>query len=196
MRRFAVFFFFVLISGTLHAAEITPALGWLAGGAFDVSGGDGELDDAPAFGMTLSFERGSDARLDFVYLGQRSSMTVEEFGFDPYDVDVAVDYLHFGGRYLFRPGERNNPWIGVTAGVSRIALDPGSSVVRPSASLGVGTDLTLNERTAIRLDARWWTTLVDADGELSCASSGTCIGFGEGGGFNQFSATAGVVIRY
>lgn len=196
MRRFAVFFFLVLTSGSLHAAEIAPTLGWLAGGAFDVSGGDGELDDAAAFGMTLSFERGSDARLDFVYLGQRSSMTVEEFGFDPYAVAVAVDYLHFGGRYLFRPGERNNPWIGVTAGISRIALDPGNSVVRPSATFGVGTDLTISDRAAIRLDARWWTALVDAGGELSCASSGTCIGFGEGGAFRQFSATAGLVIRY
>ncbi|MHB0968965.1 MAG: hypothetical protein ACYC7A_14840 [Thermoanaerobaculia bacterium] len=31
MRPIPVFFFLVLFSGTLHSAEVTPTLGWLAG---------------------------------------------------------------------------------------------------------------------------------------------------------------------
>src|SRR5438128_8753514 len=69
-------------------SELTPLVGYQQGGGYD----------SGMFGLMGSFDRGRGRKLDLIVSHQKK-----------------VDYFQIGGRYLFHPEQRVDPYIGVTA---------------------------------------------------------------------------------
>jgi opacity protein-like surface antigen len=186
---------FLPLAAEAATGEVTPFLGLQQGGALLVGNEEGDLEADPAFGVMFTLDRGRGRKLDIVLSHQDTTADADDF-FEPVSVDVAIDYLQIGGRYMFRPDERVNPYVAITVGGTHIRFDGGDSALRLSGAAGAGVDLGLTDRLALRLDGRFYTTLLDSDGELSCDSSGECVGFSESSALRQFTAAAGLVIRF
>jgi hypothetical protein len=115
-------------------------------------------------------------------------------------LDIDIDYLHFGGTYLF-DGENIRPFIVLTAGVAHFEPAPpgydGETYF--SGSIGGGVQLRANKRVGVRLEARAFASLVDSDGSLFCASGEQINGCAlnvEGTALYQFEGRAGLVFRF
>ncbi|MGH9456674.1 MAG: hypothetical protein ACRD2J_03430 [Thermoanaerobaculia bacterium] len=176
--------------------EIAALAGVHGGAEFETSSGeDPELQDDTAFGLMVTLDRGRTRRLDVVYLRHDSALLVEDIFQTPDDtlVSLDIDYLHVGGRVLFRPGERAQPYLGGTVGLTRIAAED-ETTIRASAAFGAGVDLWATDRIGFRLDGRWWVSFIDAGAEIFC--SGGCIAVGSANGFPQMTATAAIVFRF
>jgi hypothetical protein len=150
-------------------SEVTPLIGYQQGGSVD----------GATFGLMASFDRGRSRKLDLLASHQSSRD------------DDSVDYFQIGGRYLFHPEQRVDPYIGATAGGAYI-----SDRIFFSLSLGGGADVTLTRKSAIRFDARFHSTLSSAGIALQCDSSGTCAGNASGSSFNQFTLATGIVFHF
>jgi hypothetical protein len=149
-------------------SELTPLVGYQQGSSVN----------AATFGLMASFDRGRSRKLDLLASHQSSR-------------DDSVDYFQIGGRYLFHPEQRVDPYIGATAGGAYI-----SDRIFFSLSLGGGADVTLTRKSAIRFDARFHSTLSSAGIALQCDSSGTCAGNASGSSFNQFTLATGIVFHF
>ena len=113
---------------------------------------------------------------------------------------LRVDYLHFGGTYLFE-GEKVRPFIALTIGATR--FDPGlpglSGETYGSMSFGAGWKFRLGEHVGLRLEARGFGTLIDSSSRLFCGSSelgGACLIVTEGEILSQWEARAGFSVRF
>ena len=188
----------VLTALTLPAVaqkhEITPLVGWQEGGELEVDSNPDDLDGAPVFGLMFSFRHSRETTFDLLYSHQATEVEAGDF-FERRVEDVAVDYLHFGGRYLFAPDERFDPYVGFTIGGTRVGVDD-ESVVGLSGALAAGTDIAITDRVALRLDGRYFVTLASSSSEISCNSDGECTSLTEGNSFSQIALTAGVAIRF
>ena len=112
------------LPGTLAADpprfDVTPMVGYRMGGEFEVvdpeatSGTSIDLDEGTSFGIDLGLYRDSNSFYELLYSRQES-------GFDSPDVsigsvDLATEYLHFGGTLLFPDEYWYVPWISLTVG--------------------------------------------------------------------------------
>jgi hypothetical protein len=176
-------------------SEIALSTSSWSGGDFAVSTDpDPDLDSTAALGLMVSLDRGANRRLDFLYARNEGGLLVENLTRPPDDtvIGIDIDYLQVGGRVLFQPQTRIVPYIAMTVGATRFSPEEGGDTLRASGSLGAGVDLVVARSIALRLDGRWFATLTGGDVEIACGTE--CIGIGAGNGFNQFAASAGVVV--
>jgi hypothetical protein len=184
--------------------DITPMVGYRAGGEFDVvdpeATGDTsiDLDEGTVFGLDLGLYRDSTSFYELLYTRQDS-------GFDGPDVavgnvDLATEYLHFGGTLLFPDETWFVPWLSLTVGVTRLDPQEGGfdSETEFSASLGGGVRMPFGERTAATLGVRGYVTLVDSDTAIFCVGSGdlNCLVKTSGSTFFQGEAFLGLNFRF
>ena len=182
--------------------EITPYAAYRMGGSFDEKDGDGrvELNDSGAEGLLFNIKANPNGQYELIYA--RQSTDAESSGFfagDP-EIDLDVEYLQFGGTYLF-DGDNTRPFVALTLGATR--FDPGipdtGSESYLSASLGGGVQLRARERLGIRLEARVFTTFVDDDSSIFCSSdngAGACLVAIEARTLSQWEVRAGLVFRF
>jgi hypothetical protein len=202
MRSAPVFLLLVLLPSTAAAQaytrEVTPFIGYQTGGAVIIDDRSSGLEDGPAFGVTFTFDRGPGRKLDLVY-GHETTNAVrnDPFGAGPATLkyQTYVDYLQIGGRYVWTPEQRVAPYIALTAGGTRLAVNEKSAILF-SYAFGGGADVRLSERTAIRFDGRFTNTLSGDRSTYECQSGGSCRGFSTGSMLTQFTASTGIVIRY
>jgi hypothetical protein len=183
--------------------ELTPYAGYRFGGEFEPSTGSEafELREGSSRGLMLDI-RAKDVgtQWEIVYAHQQTELeTQPAFGGGPL-LDVAADYLHFGGTYLF-DGQATRPFVALTAGVTH--FEPAVSALETenyfSASLGGGVHLRADKRVGVRLEGRVFATLVNDDGALFCAAGGTtnaCAIVVDGDTLFQWEARAGLVVRF
>jgi len=106
--------------------DVTPMVGYRMGGEFEVvdpeatSGTSIDLDEGTSFGIDLGLYRDSNSFYELLYSRQES-------GFDSPDasigsVDLATEYLHFGGTLLFPDEYWYVPWISLTVGATRLPV--------------------------------------------------------------------------
>ena len=87
------------------AIEITPLLSYHQDGGIGTAyETDARIDAGAGLGLMVSFDRRDDLRLDLLYLGQRSELTVDHPDQTPieFPIDIEVHYLQIGGRRYFR----------------------------------------------------------------------------------------------
>lgn len=105
--------------------------------------------------------------------------------FEPADADFTVTHLQVGLARTWGAGTVR-PFAGVAAGVSRVDADDPQFLVEfeedaPSASLGAGAKVFLDERIGLRLEGRgYW---IDLPSEV-------------GGDFTQTEGSLGLVLRF
>ena len=150
--------------------EVTPAFGYMDGGAFEdpVNGKKRDLEGHQNWGLFLNLP--ADYSSHYELLLSHQSTAVE--GAVPLDMDV--QYLQIGGTVSYPYATRVIPYFGMTAGAAR--FDPKDSGLddetKWSFSAGAGVRVPVSQRFGLRFDARAFVTLVDTDSDFFCISSG------------------------
>ena len=182
--------------------EITPYAAYRMGGSFDAEDGAGrvELNDSSAEGILFNFAANANGQYELLYGRQRTDAQTSGFFVNDPTIDLQVEYLQFGGTYLF-DGESTRPFIALTLGGTRFdpRFDNLGSESFFSASFGGGLQIRARERLGIRLEARVFTTFVDDDSTIFCSSNngaGACLVNIESRTLSQWEARAGLVFRF
>ena len=185
----------LVLPGLAQAADVTPLVGWQNGGTIEVNHLNTPLNDSVTFGVSVSIDRGRARKLDVLFIHQQTRADRHDPFSAPTSVDVSVDYIQVGGRYILHPDQRAKPYIAATIGGTRLSVNR-AWAVNPSGALGAGVDVRINPTVAVRFDGRFHVTLSNTSAEIGCDSSGTCSGTGTGRSFTQFTAAAGLVFRF
>lgn len=178
--------------------EITPFVGYLAGGEFEdpVDNSTRDLDAGSDFGIIMDAAADWWRHYEMLYL--RQSTTVD--GVEPFDMDV--EYLQFGGTVSYPDAEYTHviPYFGMTIGAARFSPD-GSGLddeTKFAATMGGGLRIPINKRFGVRLDLRVFGTVLDSESDIFCVSSAglTCRVKAKGDFFVQYAANLGVTIGF
>jgi hypothetical protein len=118
----------VLLPGTAQAQrgriELTPFVGYVFGGAYELDVGRLEVQPDIGYGGTISFNLGRGGFLDFTYLRQDSEIDFDSPLAPPdTDIDLSTNYFFLGGHHEFGDYQSPfRPFIGGTLGM--VVFDP------------------------------------------------------------------------
>lgn len=177
--------------------EITPFVGYMAGGEFQdpVSGSDLDLEEANDMGVIFNVAVDEWRHYEFLYAIQQS----EVGGTAPMDLDV--EYLQIGGTVAYPDTSRLIPYFGLTVGAARLTPDLAGldAETKFAFSIGGGFKLPLTDHLGLRFDARALVTLLDTDGNIFCVSDsggGACAIRTKSDTFVQYSAGLGLTFAF
>lgn len=181
--------------------EVTPFAGYRVGGTFSDNDTDVEieLDQGGGFGISLNVLAQANTQYEVSFSHQDTSFDVGSPAPATSNLDVAVDYLQFGGTYLW-DGRLARPYLVATVGLAR--LDPDDAALDAETyfafSIGGGWKLWPTERFGLRLEGRFYGSFVDSDTKLFCVSSGgaTCLIRSDGDLLWQWEMNAGASWRF
>ena len=182
--------------------EITPYAGYRFGGTFEdeAESAEAELADNVSAGLILNLRESANTQWELIYSRQSTDADVSDFDFTAPSIDVDIETLQLGGTYL-GGGEQARPYLAATLGGTRISptLSDVNGDTFWSFSIGGGLQVSPDSRFGLRLEARLWGTLTDADSDLFCASGpqgGICAIAIDGKMLWQFETFAGLVFRF
>ena len=182
--------------------ELTPFAGYQFGGEFELEGSDTELelDEAQSFGLILNMDIDADRQYEFYYSRQETELDNKGLFLNEPVLDLDVEYLHVGGTVAFA-GDSVRPYVVGTIGLSR--FDPQASGLDSetffSFSFGGGAKFFADKRVGLRLEGRFFATLIDSDSEIFCrsgADTNFCAVKVDGDLLLQWQAMAGLVFRF
>jgi hypothetical protein len=182
--------------------ELTPYGAYRVGGEFE--GTDSalsiELDDNQSFGLIFNARHSPITQWEIIYSRQETNADASGLGLSDPAPDLTIEYLQAGGTYLW-DGEHVRPYLAATIGGTHVDINtPGfDSDTFYSFSLGLGLQINPNSRLGIRLEARGFGTLLDADSDLFCQfgpSNNICAVRIDGTLMWQTEAIAGIVFRF
>jgi opacity protein-like surface antigen len=150
--------------------EITPFVGFMAGGGFEdpATGAERDVEDDASFGIFLNLMADTPERqYELLYVKQSSAVE----GVAPMDLDV--QYLHIGGTVAYPQSQYVMPYVGATIGATWLKPDmPGlDDETKLSFSFGGGVRFPITDHLGIRFDVRAFLTLIDDDSEIFCVSN-------------------------
>jgi hypothetical protein len=177
--------------------EITPFVGFMAGGEFEdpMDGSDRDLDDDNNFGVILNAAVDQWRHYELLY----SKQSTQIGGATPTDLDV--QYLQIGGTVSNPDAERVIPYFGLTVGAARFSPDVSGldNETKLAFSIAGGLKVPITERIGLRFDARAFVSLFDTDGNIFCVSDngvGACRIRSKSDTFLQYSAALGVTVGF
>lgn len=180
--------------------EITPFIGYRAGGDFDVEGSDegADLDDHTAYGLALNLRLDEVSQYELFFARQPTRFKADS---PVGGLDVDVDYLHIGGTLESEEPRRFTPYLAGGLGITRISPDDAAAddETRFSISLAGGVRVPVTARFGVRLEARGYLTFIDTDSAVFCASGsfgGVCSIRASGSTFFQYEALAGATFTF
>lgn len=196
-------------AGPRTGLELTPFAGWRTGGEFEAQpdGGvarDTDLDEGGSAGLIINFPADAQTEWELYYGRQRTELGQAGEGApgEPVPGRVTLSYLHAGGTYLFDDpfgGGQARPYVVATIGATRMdpaGFDPETWF---SFALGGGLKLAPTRRLGLRLEGRFFGSVVDSDEAIFCRSDpegSRCLLVASGDVLWQFEALAGVVFRF
>jgi len=160
--------------------ELTPFAAYRVGGSFEEKDGDGrvELNDSNAQGIMFNIKANPNGQYELLYSRQSTDARTEGFLINDPTIFLALTL----GMTQFDPG----------------ITDSGSESFF-SASLGGGVQLNATKRLGVRLEARAFTTFVEDDSNIFCASTGgdgACLIQVDARTLTQWEVRAGLVFRF
>ncbi|HEY8537923.1 MAG TPA: outer membrane beta-barrel protein [Steroidobacteraceae bacterium] len=174
--------------------EITPFLGFMAGGGFEdpATGADRDVEDDTSFGIFLNLIADVPER-QYELLYAKQSSVVE--GAAPMDLDV--QYLQIGGTIAYPQSRYVAPYFGATIGAARFTPDLAGldDETKLSFSVGGGIRFPITDHFGIRLDLRAFITVLEDDTKIFCVSdppSAECSIRPKGDTFVQYTGSLGV----
>jgi opacity protein-like surface antigen len=206
MKHVIALFVAGLLAAPLAAADELPLFqvglhgGYRMGGGLEDSdtGEDRDFDDSSSFAIALEMRYGQgDDR--FYQLWYSRQATEVDDGLQKHDADV--EYLHIGGTLPFGGWEHARPYFAAGLGATRFSASGADTDDRTnfSGSAALGLEIPLAKHAAIRLEARGYLTLVDADTAFFCRSdggAGVCAIVASGSSFFQAEGLAGILVRF
>lgn len=200
--RFLIMLFFLwlpLMDANAGDFEVTPIFCYTAGGSFEDSTNqnDLDLDEGESTGLILSWKDKSreGAFYELFYMHQKTSFEGDMVTFSgAHEIELDIDYLHLGGTYGSEDG-RIQPFVSGGLGITHMDFQRGSSEFRFSLSLGAGLKVPITDHIKFRVEGRGFGTVFNSSSEINC-SKGQCTVRAKGDMFYQFSVLAGVSICF
>jgi len=172
------------VTDRTFAAEgqvITVYTGFRDGGSFDdeVSGSSVSINSSESFAASLDLPLDGARQFQIFYSYQKSELEVAAMvaGLLPVSTELPlrVSYLQLGGTNYF--SEEVGQGAYVVGGLGATLFDPSGDdyeeELRFSLNLGLGYNLPLGERFALRFEARGYFTFINSSGSMFCAN-GRC----------------------
>ncbi len=203
-----------VVPASAQTVELTPFVGYQFGGSFDQDYEDDDFDffddvdveESESYGLMLNL--GLTRSLQFELLYSRQETNLEEDSFLGADLDdVEIEYFHGGVLWQWGDGQVH-PYVVASAGGTRFTLADGDDT-RFSVGLGGGVKVMFNNHVGLRLDGRFYSTVIDDDDgffdddddffddDVRCDRRGrNCISFSDDEYLVQFDAKVGLVLRF
>jgi len=191
-----------LCSFSTHAVEITPLLGYRAGGEFidEANSQKRTVDSSSTFGLILSYPDKSGTNYELYYSHQSSDLNSVSFASTTttgnVNVPLTIDYLHIGGTTPISNSEKLETFVSGGLGFTYLSPDfeDLQSDLRASFSIGIGLKLPLSERIAFRIETRALATLYNNNSAIFC--SGGCTLKVNGNFLLQTEVFAGIAVKF
>lgn len=153
------------------------------------------IDASAAFGLTFELPLGPDRKIAVLWSRQSSRAELRELFEEPTDFDLTIDYLHAGGVYRPRRTDRAEPFVMVSAGLTRVdPARPGfDSAWGLSGAIGGGARFPLSARWGLRVEGRGYMSFSEARVAGLCGGGACAVAFGGAGGV-QFEGLVGVSV--
>lgn len=186
-------------AGPALNAELTPMIGYRSGDSFkDPNSGDTlDLDDGANQGVIFNLDYDPNTQWEILYSRQDSALQLAQPFQGQNSVDVDIQYVSFGGIYIFHdklhPGVK--PFLGASVGITHMSPDGLDSETKPVLSLVAGYKFFLTDNFGLRLEARGYATALESDAAIFCGN-GACIARVESEGFWQYELNAGAILRF
>ena len=192
---------FISLNLTAGDFEISPFLGYTAGGSFenDDNGNDLDIMDHGSYGLILGMQDpyNEPAMLELFFMRQETTLDGDGAIFSgENNLDFEVNYLHLGGIYTYAEPEAHIlPFVSGGLGITYMDLDGADSEVRPSFSLGFGMRVPIAEHLTFRLEGRGFGTFFDSDSTIFCVNN-QCLVNVKSDMFWQFTAFAALTFTF
>lgn len=178
---------YITISGFL-GSRISEDINLTEGGYAELSS---ELTEAIAIGW--KYDRTSEGEL--LFSNSKQSLSLKNV--DDAGMDVYVQYLHFGGKILFKDNSAFSTSIGL--GIGATAFNPSGSQYSTeyvfSGNLTGGMRYQLNEKFALRGDLRVYGSLLNSESNLFCGNN-QCLLTVDGEVYVQTELMAGIEYKF
>lgn len=178
--------------------EVTPFVGYRFGGNLQdsVTGITLDIQDSVSYGGVLSYRMSSQTTVDLLYSHQSTELKAKGPVSSTSLTDLSMDYIHFGGSYVWYPKRKVRPFIQASLGATLLNPDRAdlSSETRFSFGIGGGVKYFFTKNIGLRLDGRALGTLVDNNSSIFC--SGGCTIRMEGSALWQFEGNLGIVFAF
>lgn len=182
--------------------EITPFVAYRFGGTFDDEGSTASysIDDSEAFGLLFNVRQSSNTQWEVLYSRQAATASLRGSLATVPSIDMDINVLQIGGTYQ-GSGETVRPYLALTLGGTYIKTTANGTQSDTffSGSIGAGVSLIPSSRLGIRLEARAYGTLMNANTDLFCQTGpdlNICAIRIDGSLLSQFEIFAGVVFRF
>jgi len=184
---------------------ITVYASYRDGGSFtDVTSGNQlHIEASGAASVSLDLKLDKSRQLQLYLSRQNSQMNTGQAsaptppgGPVPMKVPLRMTYLHIGGTSFLEGRIGQGAYLvgGLGATLFEPGLDGFENELRPSLNLGIGYQLPLGERVALRFEARGYATLVISTSGVFC--SGGCGISIKGDTVTQGDVQLGLSFRY
>ena len=183
----------LLIAAVAPAAaegwEVVPLIGFRTGGEFtEVSTGrTPDLEPSPIFGVTVNKEIRPGGFIGGTWSRQPSE--IQGFG-----TEVAVDYLHFQGIYEPKPEAKSGGYVVASAGFTFLSSPGTSTEGFLSLSAGGGGRFKLSRTLSLKVEGRFWASIVSGGTTVLC--DGGCTFEISGAGLFQMELSTGLAIAF
>lgn len=185
---------------TPYHVSVTPFIGYRTGGEFKDENTDNkvELGDASSFGLILNGPASDTTEWEVLYSHQSAGIQSSTVALDP-GLDIDITYYQLGGTYVFE-GPHFRPFIAAGIGASHFSPDQSqyNSDTYFAFSIGGGAHVFPTSRVGLRLEGRFFGSVIDSDSAIFCVSNGgaTCSIHASGDILWQFEAFAGLTARF
>ena len=158
----------------VYRFEITPFAGYRVGGTFEdeLSEAELDLDDGGSYGLVLNMRESANTEWELGYSHQNTNIDTAGVTNDGGKLNLDVDYLQFGGTYI-GPSDLARPFLVATVGLAQ--LDPKDDAFAKETyfafSIGGGWKFWPAKRLGLRLEGRFYGTVLDSDSKIFCSSS-------------------------
>lgn len=177
--------------------EFTPYAGYRGGGQWLDATGEAEIQSDVSYGVIANYRASFKTQWEIVYGHQTTDLEFSDGFLD----ELAFDFLHIGGSYVFRE-ERLSPFLSLAIGATRISPEAPeiSSETYFSASLGLGLRYELNPSVGLRVEGRASGMFGKSNSLVFCDRSfpgdqGCFLG-GDRGIIPQYELLAGLTFKF
>jgi len=180
-----------------QGVEVAPFVGYRFGGDFFeiTTGQPVDLDGARSLGVALDVPIYEGFQVEGLFTHQHAHVLVPGDRFGPTTRwRVSVDHWQGGGLQEFGRG-RLRPFMTFTLGLTRYAAE-GDNEVRFTIGGGGGMKVFATRHVGLRLDSRFFATVLDAGGTRIACFPGSCFLALHTDVIWQAEFTAGVVVRF
>ena len=181
------------------APEISVMGGYMLSGGTDayrgLTYGRFNVSDGGVFGGSIAIPARPGTNLELSYMYHSSGFTFKpQLGQEGPKESLGVSYIQIGGQQYI-PNGNVHPYGSFTAGAAIFSPENGGSVWEFAFTAGVGVKNYVNEKIAVRLDARLVLPVFFGGFGLYCGTGGCGSSLGGTVGMWQGAFTGGLVYR-